>query len=99
MKIKQIVLDEVDTVVGDVGITINDVNVIFVDILVSLEGADTFVEDRMGDCLFLLKGDEICSQFDGDKIDVNDSLEEGEDDNGNEKGDDRGKDNIGRFSH
>ena len=69
------------------------------DISVSLESADAFVEDRMGDCLFLLKGNEICPQFDGDEIDVNDGPKEGEDDDGDEEGDDRDKDNVSRFSH
>ena len=92
-------LDKVNAVAGDVDISIDDVDIIFVDISVSFEGTDVFVEDRMGDCLFLLKSDEICPQFDGNKIDVNDGPKEGEDDNGNEEGDDRGKDDIGRFSH
>ena len=98
-KVKQVVLDEVNAVAGDVNISIDDVNIIFVDVSVSFEGIDVFVEDRIGDYLFLLKGDKICSQFNGDKIDINDGPKEGEDDNGNEKGDNRGKDDIGRFSH
>ena len=50
-------LDEVDTVAGNVGIMIDDVNIIFMDILVSLESADSFVENRVENHLFLLKGD------------------------------------------
>ena len=49
-------MDKVDTITGDVSITIDDVNVIFVDILVSLKSGDSFVEDRMENCVFLLKG-------------------------------------------
>ena len=96
---KQVVLDEVDAVAGDINVLINNVDIIFVDVSFSFESADAFVEDRMGDCLFLLKGNEICPQFDGDEIDVNDGPKEGEDDDGDEEGDDRDKDNVSRFSH
>ena len=49
-------LDEVDTIAGNISITINDVNIVFMDISISLESGDSFIENRVRDCLFLLKG-------------------------------------------
>ena len=48
-------LDKVDAVVGNVNVSIDDIDVIFMDVYIYLEGANSFVEDRMGDHLLLLQ--------------------------------------------
>ena len=48
-------LDKVDAVVGNVNVSIDDIDIIFVDIYVYLEGTNSFVEDRIGDHLLLLQ--------------------------------------------
>ena len=47
-------LDEVDAVAGNVDISIDDMNVIFVDVSLLFEGANSFIEDGVGNYLLLL---------------------------------------------
>ena len=69
------------------------------DVYIYLEGANSFVEDRMGDHLLLLQSNQICPQFNSDEIDVDNGLKKDEDDNGNKEGNDRSEDDVGRFGY
>ena len=92
-------LDEVDAVAGNVDISIDDMNVIFVDVSLLFEGANSFIEDGVGNYLLLLQDNQVCSQFDSDEIQVDNSPKESEDDDSDEESDDGSEGDAGRFSH
>ena len=49
-------LNKVDAVVGNIDVSIDDIDIIFVDIYIYLKGVNSFVKDRVGDHLLLLQG-------------------------------------------